>query len=500
MIEHDAESNSTVRIGHRVLLLRLVRQYRIALLALAVTVPGCSGSGTEPTPPFGEVPAAPSNLAAVPASTSVLLSWDDNSSNESGFRIERAPGGTSAFDEIAATGSDVVSYMDLDVTPGTAFSYRIHAYGPDGASTNSNTISVTTTMTGVASFAFLAAGSHHTCALALDGSAWCWGSNKYGQLGDGTRTNRTRPIEVIGDLSYTTLAAGDTHTCGVTAPGTVYCWGTNSFGQLGTGTTDDRLTPAPVSGIPPVATLALGRAHSCALDTGGAAWCWGWNDNGQLGDGSTINRFTPVQVGGGRLFVELTAGYSHACGRTTTGSTYCWGFNGQGTVGDGTRITRYVPTLVAGDPQFASVVAGGMLNCARTASNRVFCWGYNPFGGIGDGTATDRDTPTPAAGTLTFIGLALGYAHTCGITAPGEPWCWGHNYSGQVGDGSDEHWRLTPVRVDTDLQFQQLVAGDAHTCGRTSTNAIYCWGTNFYGELGDGISNPIRAPNPVSPP
>lgn len=145
----------------------------------------------------------------------------------------------------------------------------------------------------------------------------CWGDNYFGKLGDGTTTNSSVPVDVVGLTgSVTALTGGSYHTCVVLdTGGGAKCWGYNGEGQLGDGTTTDRHTPVDVSGLTSgVTALAAGRFSTCALTTGVGPKCWGWNGSGQLGDGTTIARSTPVSVIGLASGVAaLTAGDSHTC-------------------------------------------------------------------------------------------------------------------------------------------------------------------------------------------
>jgi alpha-tubulin suppressor-like RCC1 family protein len=290
-------------------------------------------------------------------------------------------------------------------------------------------------------------------------------------------------VAVHVGLRFDQLAAGRDHTCGLTLGG-LYCWGRNDRGQLGVGDRSDRLVPVRVPGT--WTMVATGAEHTCALDPGGQASCWGRGSDGRIGQSSTADALSPVPVTGGHAFDHLALGDAYACGRQGL-SIRCWGANGSGQLGDGSQVGRNTPVAVVTDTSFTSVFVGGSHTCALDLRGTTWCWGANDRGQLGVDTMVTlpQTTPRRTLDSLRFNALALGQAFSCGRTFTSAVFCWGRGEEHQLGLGvlvtaQYAPAALTTVAGDT-LRFRNLAAGWVHACGVLATDMLACWGTSRLG-------------------
>ena len=342
----------------------------------------------------------------------------------------------------------------------------------------------------------VSAGGQTSCETRTDTTAWCWGRNNFGQLGNATTSGSDIPVEVAGSQGWATLSTSGSTTCGLKQDSTLWCWGLNNMGQLGVGRSAPRTTPVQVGTARVWTSVSVSWFHTCATRGNGTLWCWGSNLRGQVGDGTFVNRATPTRVGVDSDWTSVTTGGFSTCAVRTDASAWCWGQNvfGQGTGQDESPHTR--PSRVAGEQSWAMLSSGWAHTCGVTVEGAAWCWGLNDRGQLGDGTRTLRRAAVPVAGERIWTTLSVGDATSCGVDNTGSAWCWGSNIYAQLGDGGRRP-SAVPVLVLDDESWLSVDAGWFHSCGSQLDGVTACWGNNELGQIGDGSRQDRPLPKEV---
>ncbi len=465
---------------------------------------------------------------------------------------------------------------------GTVWTWGNNSFGQLGDGTRTDSSSPVQ-VSGLSDVIGVAGGFWHTVALKSDGTAWTWGSNKYGQLGNGdeTDTDSSAPVEVSGLSDAIAVAGGYWHTVALKSDGTVWAWGNNFYGQLGNGTTTASSTPVQVKNgdgtdLSDVLAIACGYWHTLALRSDGTVWAWGNNTYGQLGTTTTAHSAEPVQVSGLSgvdtnvdNVTSIAGGYWHSLALKTDGTVWAWGNNAYGQLGDGSTIDSSVPVQVKLHPPTVrtgsasgvtaeSATLNGTANANGLETTVWFEYGTS-FGSYGNTTSTQtidgrsdmsvaigvsgltektvyyfrivaenlagttygsvNSFTTSAASTMresskvasdvtirksvaqirNILSIAGGGGHTLCLRSDGSIWSCGSNYDGQLGHVGDNGEDYADSSIPANAGplsgiITSIASGNWHTVALRSDGTVWTWGGNYNGQLGDGTNNKSKTP------
>lgn len=302
------------------------------------------------------------------------------------------------------------------------------------------------------------------------------------------------------------ISAGGHHSIALKSIGTIYTWGGNWDGQLGDGSTTEQNTPVYVDGLSNVISIAGGYLHSVALKSDGTVWAWGNNTYGQLGDDSTADHTTPTKIDGISDVSAIASGYYHTIALKSDGTVWAWGDNSFGQLGNGTNTNSSTPVNVSGLNNVISIAGGYWHSIALKSNGSVWTWGNNIHGQLGDGTNTDSSTPVQVLqGPINIIAVSGGYYHTAALTSDGAVWTWGDNYYGQLGnstnDDSNVPTQMVEIIDDVPIPIGDVIAiacGGGHTICLRTDGSVWTCGSNYDGQLGNGDNTDSNKPVLVS--
>lgn len=407
------------------------------------------------------------------------------------------------IDAQSSQDSDLHYYIDQDNTSGDA--------------------QIGTCATRPKKWASVAVGYYHTCAVTNEGLAYCWGINDNGQLGNNSTTNSNKPVAVNTDgalngKTIKSITVGDYNSCAIDTDNLAYCWGLNSSGQLGNNSTTSSSVPVAVSMVgKAVKSISTGDNYSCAIANDGLAYCWGLGTSGQLGNNNTINMSvpTPIYMDGvlkGLTIKSISTGAFSTCAIASDNLSYCWGKNNISQLGNNSNVDVFVPVRVLGPldgTPVKEISAGEYHACALTFDNDAYCWGWNLYGQLGDGSNNSSAIPIAiktdgALSDSTISFLKSGKYGVCAISSGSKAYCWGWGVEGQIGNNTTSNSNV-PVAVTTSgalngLMISSISVGDYHACALSSDHAIYCWGADAYGQLGNGLNARSLVPVKVIEP
>lgn len=453
------------------------------------------------------------SFTGVKAAT-VIPTWAASVTGATQYRVQLAA--NSAFTagvttKVVPAGSPQATFTGLVL--GRRYWARVQAVNAAGTAFRWTTAAMVVTQlrahAPAAGYRVLTAGPEYTAVVSTDNRAALWGRNTNGQLGRGGTTDVNPLATLAANLSGQTVvkvAHGVYHTLALTSGGQVWAWGLNDHGQLGDGTTTQRTTPVLVGGFGgrKIVDLGAGWDYSVAVADDGSVWTWGTAEHGMLGQPGAAERHTPGMIPGSTGITAIAAGDWYAIGLNTSGQLWGWGWNNLGQLGLGDANERDAPTqLTAFGNTVAQVSAGEYDALVLTTTNEAWAMGGNYGGQLGNGTTTWSLSPVRVQGLTGIIDrLVAGSGnHSAAITADGALWTWGANESGQLGDGTTSS-RLTAHRVGLvgGQAATEVALGDAHTVVTTDDGRLWSAGASQYGQLGSGDTASRASLAPIADP
>lgn len=352
----------------------------------------------------------------------------------------------------------------------------------------------------------ISAGDSHNLALRNDGTVWAWGRNVEGQIGDASNDTAEVPVQVTGGFDRVVrIDAGGYHSAAVDTNGDVWMWGSGAEGKLGNGGVSDSNVPVHVDGLTvEISDIDAGGRHTLALDSDGGMWAWGANDSSQIGVLVAGDHLVPVSVdnGGTADAVAVSAGYEHSIAMDADGQFWGWGMGYYGELGMDIHLFQSTPEL---NPTLSGVMeidAGSNATVVLCDDGRLLSFGTGEDGRTGDGTTGDRYMPVPVGrGFAGVTKVVSGGGHTLALEADGTVWSWGDNDYGQLGLGGQP---TVPTQISALSNIVDISAGQHHSLALDGDGDIYGWGSNLYGQMGNPVmtmgnySTPVEAAPGIS--
>jgi alpha-tubulin suppressor-like RCC1 family protein len=357
-----------------------------------------------------------------------------------------------------------------EASAGIAYAWGGGGFGILGDGTTVAKSSPVSVVGGFTDWVQVSARINHSLGVRENGTAWGWGYDGSGRLGDNTTVSKNSPVSVVGGYTdWIQLSAGNSHSLGVRANGTAWAWGNNTSGRLGDNTTVAKSSPVSVvGGFTDWVQVSAGQYHSLGVRADGTTWAWGNNNYGRLGDNSTVGKSSPVSVIGGFTdWTQVSAGSVHSLGIRENGTAWAWGCNNQGNLGDNTTVAKSSPvSVVGGFTDWVQVSVGSTHNLGVRANGTAWGWSTGGYGRLGDNTTINKSSPVSVVGGFTdWVQVGAGYGHGLGVRANGTAWAWGNNTSGRLGDNTAIA-KSSPVSVVGGFtDWVQVSAASVHSLG-----------------------------------
>lgn len=285
------------------------------------------------------------------------------------------------------------------------------------------------------------------------------------------------------------ISCGEFHSFLLCDNGDLYTFGHNAAGQLGTGNYDYQTLPYHLESLPPISQAAGGGYHSLAVTDDGHVYSWGSSEYGQVGDGSQGTFYnTPQLISGIEDVIQVDAGRYFSAALKSDGTVWTWGRNDSGNLGHGNYDAATVPTQVMELTDIVSIECGSWSLFAIDSDGTVYCFGDNNFSALGLGSDFPTTYNTPQTMNITdVIKIEAGYWHAIALKSDGTVWAWGTDAFGQLGQGQSGFGNI-PIQVSSLTNIVDIAAGNGFCLAMDSEGTLFTWGDNIYGQLGNGTT------------
>jgi alpha-tubulin suppressor-like RCC1 family protein len=332
-------------------------------------------------------------------------------------------------------------------------------------------------------------GGAHTIGKQNNGTLFGWGYGAGGQLLT-TNQSQPNPIQLGTSTDWNIVKNGVINTFAIKVNGTLWGCGSNELGSLGINSSTQYFsTFQQITTSSNWVKVAPSNRFTIALKSDGTIWAWGQNDEYQLGNSpATSQQLFPLQVGTANDWVEIATGTNRtAFAIKANGTIWGWGSNPSSIIVPGSSIYSVAtPTQVGTATNWVKMSIGSAHILAQKSDGTLWSWGGGEALGLG-GTPFVTNIPQQIS-TDVWKSFSAGTNTSFGIKADGTLWAWGANNNGQLADGTSID-RLTPTQIGTDSNWSTVQARNYATTMATKTNGtIWYWGTNYYGEFGNGSS------------
>jgi len=350
---------------------------------------------------------------------------------------------------------------------GRIWSWGCNVRGQLGDNTVLSRLSPVSVVGGFTDWCQISGASQSSFAVRQNGTVWAWGQNTNGLLGDNCTVSRSSPVSVVGGFTdWCQVSGGQIHALAVRQNGTAWGWGANSYGRIGDNCTVTRSSPVSVAGGFTDWCRVSAGPHSFGIRQNGTLWAWGQNLQGRLGDNTTTNRSSPVSVVGGFTdWCQVQAGRYHSLALRQNGTVWGWGCNAQGQIGDDTVVSKSSPVSVVGGFTDWCYIAAETSSMGVRQGGSAWAWGTNGFGQLGDNTIVSRSSPVSVVGINNWCTVQGSTNFAAGIRQDGTAWAWGNGGFGKLGDNTTTN-KSSPVSVVGGFTtWCQISLGAAHALG-----------------------------------